>query len=95
MLRSPRARLPYRLSVHAVVADGRLHIHWGYSHLAHREQTIQRLADTYCEVARELVARLKEVQASHLDAGDVVAYGWSEADLRGIDAAIRGAHPGP
>ncbi|HVR96601.1 MAG TPA: amino acid adenylation domain-containing protein, partial [Thermoanaerobaculia bacterium] len=53
--RSPRAARPYRFEINAWVRDGRLTVSWGHGERRHRRDTIERLAERFLAVLRELI----------------------------------------
>ncbi|HYG62208.1 MAG TPA: condensation domain-containing protein, partial [Thermoanaerobaculia bacterium] len=53
--RSPRAARPYRFEVNAWVRDGRLTVSWGHGERRHRRDTVERLAERFLAVLRDLI----------------------------------------
>ncbi|HEX2252381.1 MAG TPA: amino acid adenylation domain-containing protein, partial [Thermoanaerobaculia bacterium] len=60
--RSPR---PHLLDVAALVADGRLQVHWSYSRNLHRRATVEKLAAGFLEALRTLAAEGAETAETH------------------------------
>jgi non-ribosomal peptide synthase protein (TIGR01720 family) len=60
---SPRGRRKHLLVVRGSVARGQLHLVWTYSEDIHRHATIERLAQSYIEALRALIAHCQSPEA--------------------------------
>ena len=83
--RSPRARLPQRLSVEAMVAEGRLRA--GFFHGASiSDASAERLAEAYARALRELIEHCRAPEAGGFTPSDFPEAGLDQAALDALMA---------
>jgi non-ribosomal peptide synthase protein (TIGR01720 family) len=87
-VRAPDNPMPYRLSVNALVAGDQLRIMLAFSDRRYRRSTIEGLADELHRLAAALEDDRRDSTQPPWTAADREAFGWSDADLKGIAAAI-------
>jgi non-ribosomal peptide synthase protein (TIGR01720 family) len=51
------------LTISGMVANGQLRMGWGYSEMVHRRETIERVAEQFAEVLKELIAHCQSEEA--------------------------------
>ncbi len=78
--RSLRARRPFLLEVSGYVTGGRLQVNWSYSENLHHRATVERWAQRFLVVLRELIAHCHEA----VERG-IASYTPSDFPLAGID----------
>jgi non-ribosomal peptide synthase protein (TIGR01720 family) len=60
---SPLGRRPHLLEVNGWVAEGQLHLEWGYSQRVHRRATVERLAQGFLEALETLIGHCQSPEA--------------------------------
>jgi non-ribosomal peptide synthase protein (TIGR01720 family) len=83
--RAPGARRPHSLSVDAVVADGRLHVSWGYAPAAHSAAEVERLAGAYLAALAEIAEHCRAAEAGGFTPSD---FDLAELDQATLDAVL-------
>jgi non-ribosomal peptide synthase protein (TIGR01720 family) len=89
--RSPRAHRPHVLEVVAAVVAGRMQVDWVYSERLHRAETIEAVAEAFIESLRAIIAGGQALDPGVPGSTGVADFGWDEAELRRVTAAIRRA----
>ncbi len=80
-------RRAYLLEVRAGIVDGRLHVEWIYTN-AHRQVTIERIAQDFVVALRALIAHSQSPDAVGYTASDFAEFDWSPDDLEDIIGEI-------
>lgn len=75
-LRDPRNRRSYLLEINAWVADNQLQINWRYDPQIHQADTVQRLANQYLSVLKDLI-----MQCTGDESGGFTPSDFPDADL--------------
>jgi amino acid adenylation domain-containing protein/non-ribosomal peptide synthase protein (TIGR01720 family) len=87
---SPKAERAHLLNIIGSVSRGELRLEWTYSENIHRRETIERLAQSYLEELRALIARARSgAEASYLPS-DFPSAKLSQEDLNKVLAKLRG-----
>jgi non-ribosomal peptide synthase protein (TIGR01720 family) len=90
---SPKGHRDCLLEINGAIALNRLRLDWSYSKTMYRETTIQKLADSYIEKLRSLIAHCQAPDAGGYTPSDFAEFQqsqWSDRDLEDITAVIRG-----
>jgi non-ribosomal peptide synthase protein (TIGR01720 family) len=90
---SPKGHRDCVLEINGAIARDRLRLDWSYSKAMYRETTIQKLADSYIEKLRSLIAHCQAPDAGGYTPSDFAEFQqsqWSDRDLEDITAVIRG-----
>jgi non-ribosomal peptide synthase protein (TIGR01720 family) len=74
----------------AAVTGGKLQIEWTYSQKIHRRETVERLANSYIESLRALIASARDADGSILSPSDFSSAKLSKEDLSKVLAKLRG-----
>jgi len=79
--RDPRGTRQHVLEISASIVAGELLINWRYSRNLHRPATVQRLADDFLQLLRQLIVRCRQDAAQGKTAVDLSQADLSEQDL--------------
>ncbi len=86
--RSPRGKRTHWLDINGGIIGGCLQMEWTYSENAHRRETIERVAQTFIEELRSLIACSQFAEPKQLESADLAEFGWSEKDVQDILSEI-------
>jgi non-ribosomal peptide synthase protein (TIGR01720 family) len=87
---SPKAGRTYLLNVIGTVTGGELRLEWTYNENIHREETIARLAHSYIDELRELIAQSRTGDKASYSPSDFPQAKLSQEDLNKVLARLGG-----
>ncbi|HZO71114.1 MAG TPA: amino acid adenylation domain-containing protein [Ktedonobacteraceae bacterium] len=88
-LRAPQNRRSHVLAINALVSSRRLHMHWQFSTLLHRRDTIETLAQRYLEELRAIIAHCRAPEAGGYTLSDFPDLGLSQTRLDKLMRKLR------
>jgi amino acid adenylation domain-containing protein/non-ribosomal peptide synthase protein (TIGR01720 family) len=88
-----KGKRSHLLEVNAGVTEGRLCVRWVYSHNIHQRATIERLADSFTQSLRSLIAHCKSPEAGGYTPSDFTAARLSQRDLDKLLSRLSGSDP--
>jgi non-ribosomal peptide synthase protein (TIGR01720 family) len=89
--RSGGERRPHLLDINGSVVDGRLRVNWIYSENIYLRSTIERLAESFAEKLRELIAFSGPDMTGTYAPSDFAEFDWGQDELDSIMTAIKGS----
>jgi non-ribosomal peptide synthase protein (TIGR01720 family) len=87
-LRSPRGDRSHLLEISGVTYRGRLRLEWIYSENIHNRETIERLAQSFVEALRRLIAHCQSPEAGGYTPSDFPLANVSQRQLDGLVAVF-------
>jgi amino acid adenylation domain-containing protein/non-ribosomal peptide synthase protein (TIGR01720 family) len=91
---SSRGMRTHLLDVNGMVAKGCLEFVWTYSEQLHRSETIERLAQTYAEELREIIAHCQTKLRKNVSSSRAFAStGWRESAMASIENEVEDTYP--
>jgi amino acid adenylation domain-containing protein/non-ribosomal peptide synthase protein (TIGR01720 family) len=85
----PAAERGYLLNIIGAVVGGELRLEWTYSENFHRRETIERLAESYLEELRTLIANSRSREAESFSPTDFPQANLSQKDLDKVLSRLR------
>jgi non-ribosomal peptide synthase protein (TIGR01720 family) len=76
------------VEINGMVSGGRLQMRWGYSREVHRRETVQRVAEKFVEVLRELILHCRRPDAGGFTPSDFPEATLSQRDLDELIAEL-------
>ncbi len=86
---SPAAERGYLLNIIGAVTGGELRLEWTYSKNIHNRETIARLAETYLNELRTLIANARSADTSSISPTDFPSARLSQAELNKVLSKLR------
>ena len=87
--RSPKAKRAHLLDINAIVYERQLQVDWTYSRHLHRKATVQRVAESFLECLRKLIAHCQEPSAGGYTASDFPSSTISQKQLDKLIAKVK------
>ncbi|MDQ2977686.1 MAG: hypothetical protein M3R62_00585, partial [Acidobacteriota bacterium] len=87
--RSPRDRRRYLLAVEGRIQGGRLRFSWIFSENRHRRETVERLARSFEQALRDLIAHCQSARGGTYTPSDFPAARLSQKDLEKLVATLK------
>ena len=94
-LRNQHTKRRYKIEINGNVIGGALHVDWAFSEKIHRRSTIEKVAESFIEDLRKLIAHCLSPETNVSPANKATlrkdshkGFKWSDADLNNIAAAI-------
>jgi non-ribosomal peptide synthase protein (TIGR01720 family) len=82
--RSPKGQRAYLIEIDGLVSSGRLELSFSYGSKLHRRETVERLAQSYLEALRSLIAHCRSPEAGGYTPSDFADVSLSQDQLDSI-----------